>query len=546
MSLLLIVLFPWVLAVALLGRPFLQRCSIRLAPFASLALLVPVWYPTGFVAEGTLLGLSLQVDTVSRPLLLLTGLVWSLAAWQAQTFISADQRWFWSGWLGALAGMSLLLLAGDMASFYVGYAVLSLAAYLLITHARSESAWRAGRVYLVMALTGEAAILAGVCLLAGQLGNATFEVLAQSPEALLQSPARWLLLGGFAIKLGMIPLHLWLPLAHPVAPIPASAILSAVIVKAGLLGCLRLVPPLALDPHWIGYLLLILGLTSAFGGVLLGLGQNRIKTVLAYSTISQMGLITSTLALQFLIPEQREWLLGIIGLLALHHGLNKAALFIACGQSPGLSRWRLLLFALPAISLAAAPLSTGALAKLALKDAYTEAGLASAFVLILSLSSAATAALMWKAFGLARKMREARPMHPAWPIIVLAALIVPWLQAATIGAELGLQLARILDALWPLALAAVLVTLLLRTRWRQRWKIPEGDLIVPIEVLLKQTPAIAQTAQRSRSGNHDLPERMAPILRRLERQQQRIPAAGLAMLLTGAVLWLLVSWLGGA
>jgi formate hydrogenlyase subunit 3/multisubunit Na+/H+ antiporter MnhD subunit len=198
-----------------------------------------------------------------------------------------------------------------------------------------------------MALTGEAAILAGVCLLAGQLGNANFEVLAQSPEALLQSPARWLLLGGFAIKLGMIPLHLWLPLAHPVAPVPASAILSAVIVKAGLLGCLRLVPPLAVDPHWIGYLLLILGLTSAFGGVLLGLGQNRIKTVLAYSTISQMGLITSALALQFLIPEQREWLLGIIGLLALHHGLNKAALFIACGQSPGANRWRLLLFACP-------------------------------------------------------------------------------------------------------------------------------------------------------------------------------------------------------
>jgi formate hydrogenlyase subunit 3/multisubunit Na+/H+ antiporter MnhD subunit len=69
---------------------------------------------------------------------------------------------------------------------------------------------------------------------------------------LAESPARWLLLAGFAVKLGILPLHLWLPLAHPVAPVPASAILSGVIVKAGLIGWLRFVPALPDDPAVIG------------------------------------------------------------------------------------------------------------------------------------------------------------------------------------------------------------------------------------------------------------------------------------------------------
>lgn len=543
MSALIAVAFPVFLVLMLIGPAGMQKWAIRAAPFASLLLLWPLLDRPAFSIPWSLLGVSLQVDASSAALLLLTATAWTLAGWQAQQLIEQNQRWFWSGWLGSLSGMSLLLLAGDMASFYVGYAVLSLSAYLLVTHARSDSAWRAGRVYLVMALLGEAAILAGVCLLAGQLGNTSFQSLADNPDVLLASPARWLLLTGFAVKLGTIPLHFWLPLAHPVAPVPASAILSGIIVKAGLLGCLRLAPPLALDPVWIGQLLLAAGLLTAFGGVLIGLGQTRIKTILAYSTISQMGLILTALSLQFLIPEQREWLLGIIGLMALHHGLNKSALFMACAHSPGQNGWRLLLFALPAISLSAAPLTTGAIAKIALKSAYEEAAMGNVILILLSLSSAATAALMWKAFKLAAAMKGDRPIHLAWPLLVLAAVTLPWLAAMQIDLSLAPDLAKFLDASWPLLVAGALIALIGGSSLARRWRLPEGDGVVLIESALQRLPSV-QDQRPERPGKSRRPRSFGEVLTRLEQQQQYLPAAGLAMLLVGALLWAFVQWFG--
>src|SRR5690606_31512805 len=106
-----------------------------------------------------------------------------------------------------------------------------------------------------------------------------------------------LLLTGFAVKIGVVPLHIWLPLAHPVAPVPASAILSGVLVKAGLLGALRTVPEEAFGSSGATTVLLALGLVTALYGVVAGLGQARLKTVLAYSTVSQMGLLFVALAL---------------------------------------------------------------------------------------------------------------------------------------------------------------------------------------------------------------------------------------------------------
>lgn len=545
MSALIAILIPLALALLLTGPSWLRVWVYRAAPLASLMLLWPLIDQPELSFDWLLLGMSLKVDDASASLILLTVTAWTLAGWQALSLVDKDQRWFWSGWLGALSGMSLLLLAADMASFYIGYAVLSLSAYLLITQARSAAAWRAGRVYLVMALMGEAMILAGVCLIAGYLGNTNFDALAASPEVLFESPARWLLLTGFAIKLGIIPLHFWLPLAHPVAPAPASAILSGVIVKAGLLGCLRLAPPLAVDPEWFGHLLLGIGLMTAFGGVLLGLGQQRIKTVLAYSTISQMGLILTVVALQFLIPEQREWLLLVIGLMALHHGLNKSALFMGCAEAPGNSRIRLLLFALPAMSLAAAPLTTGAIAKLALKTAYTEAALGDTILILLSLSSAATAALMWKVFRMARATQGNRALHPAWPLLVLAAMTLPWLAASFSGLSVATNLAQLVDSAWPLLLAAVMIAVIGGTALARLWLLPEGDGIILVEAALQRFPTIEGRSISASKYTNSWRRHMGPVLRAAERQQQRLPAAGLAMLVTGGLLWGLIQWFGG-
>lgn len=546
MSALLPLAWPLLLLVAMIVPGRVRVVAERLAPWSPLPLLLPLVLGGALELPWVLLGTSLAVDATNQPLLLLTLIGWTLAGWAADVQVRERRTRFWVGWLVSLTGMLLLLLSGDLASFYLGYATVSLAAYLLVTHAATAEAARAGRVYLVMALAGEAAVLVGVLQLAGLFGNAAFADLLADPAALAGSPARWWLLAGFAVKLGILPLHVWLPLAHPVAPAPASAILSGIIVKAGLAGWLRFVPPLPDDARLLGEALLALGLLTAFAGVALGLTQRRLKTVLAYSTISQMGLVLTGFALAFLVPGGRDALVPVLGLLALHHGLNKASLFVAYGAAPGASRFRLALFALPALALAAAPVTTGFVAKEALKPSLALAELAPVLSLVLSLTSTATALLLWKAFGLARQL-DARdvPLHPAWPLLVAAAALVPWGYAAAAGLVDVPTPEKLWAATWPLALAAVIVVL--RRRWVRgpALELPEGDLVVLVERALQRVPMRRARPTRAPAAVAPRWSGVIDALTAAEARQRRLPLVGLSLLLVGVALWAMLRAAGG-
>lgn len=538
------VVLPILLLLAvLLSGPQIRARLYPLLPWVPLILLWPLLAaPELEIFSLVLLGTALGVDAASAPILWLTLIAWTLAGWLASRTVADNRRWFWAGWLGALSGLHLLLLAGDIASFYVGYAMMSLSAYLLVTHARNAEAWRAGRIYLVLAFIGEAAVLIGVLAIAGQLGNVHLALLPEQAALLSESPARWLLFFGFAVKLGIVPLHIWLPLAHPVAPVPASAVLSGIIVKAGLLGWLRFVPASVDDPAWIGYWLMSLGFLTAFGGALLGLTQQRLKTLLAYSTVSQMGLLLVAFGLLFVLPEQRELLIAVLGLMVLHHGLNKAALFLACGCAPGASAQRLLLFAVPAVALAAAPLSTGFLAKGALKDVIDLAALWVGVGIVLSVTSTATALLLWKGFQLARadEGRQTR-LHPAWPILVAAALIVPWIHAAQVDLSVGLTLTKLADSVWPLLLAAALIGLYQVAFRGVSVRLPEGDLVVLAERLVAVLGGLRTSVPESGPPQASWPLAVLPQrLLQLEAQQRRLRIAGLLLMVVGVTLGLLV------
>jgi formate hydrogenlyase subunit 3/multisubunit Na+/H+ antiporter MnhD subunit len=541
--------WPLLVLVGLFARGRVRAWAERLAPWAPLPLLLPLLVGGSISLPWFLLGTNLGVDPVNRPLLWLTLLGWTLAGWAADVQVRERRRRFWAGWLMVLSGMILLLLAGDLASFYVGYAVVSISAYLLVTHAANAEALRAGRIYMIMAVAGEAAVLIGVLLLAGAVGNAPFTELLAHPDPFGASTARWWLLAGFAVKLGIVPLHVWLPLAHPVAPAPASAILSGIIVKAGLIGWLRFVPPLPGDARAVGEVLLLLGLVTAFGGVALGLAQRRLKTVLAYSTISQMGLILTGFSLAFLVPDGRDAVIPVLGLLALHHGLNKASLFVAAGAAPGASIARLALFALPALALAAAPLATGYVAKEALKQTLALASLAPTVEVVLSLTSTATALLLWKAFGMARQLdRRDVPLHPAWPLLVLAATVAPWWFAAAADLLPSPSPEKLWAAAWPLGLAALLIVVqrpLLRGR---TVAVPEGDWVVGVERAVAwahvraRRPAPAATTTAGGGAGDGAAPRVAHVLLWVEAAQQRLPSVGLALLVVGALLWALIIW----
>ncbi|MFU8877009.1 MAG: complex I subunit 5 family protein [Wenzhouxiangellaceae bacterium] len=545
MSVLLPLVAPLLLIVLLNVPGRACRVAIRLAPLASLPLLWPVIAPATIELPDLLLGLKLGADAISRPLLLLTAIVWTLAAWLAQARVHEARLLFWGGWLTSLAGLSLMLLARDIAAFYIGYATLSLASWLLIVHAREPESWRAGRIYLVMALIGEMAVFAAIMKIASVAGNIELAELARQP--LLAGPWAFLALAGFAVKMGIVPLHLWLPLAHPVAPVPASAVLSGVIVKAGLLGWLRLLPPGTELPPAAWTFVIALGLATAFAGVLLGLCQSRPKVVLAYSTISQMGLVLAAWAAMMLGPDPAA-MLPWLGVLVLHHGLNKAALFMACGCAPGRSRLRMLFVALPALALAAAPLTTGALAKTGIKTVFGEGGLGDVWIVLLSLSSVATAVLLWRFWKMAGQMRQYRTAHPAWLLITVLAMLLPWLWALWTGLPLLKGLLAVVSSAWPLLLAFALVVL-----WRLRGptgaiELPAGDLVVALERLVARLAPLWFDPPRPgfSRGPISLPptERFRRRLTAIESRITTVPLAGFLILAIGGLIWLVAWWAG--
>ncbi|MCC5886029.1 MAG: hypothetical protein JJT88_06295, partial [Gammaproteobacteria bacterium] len=533
---LLALVLPLLLALACLFG--LQHRLRWLLPCASLPVLGVALMPEGRVElDWLLFGVAVGGDAMSRPFLLLLGLAWSLSAWHALDYIGKRQQSFWFFWLLTLSGISLTFLARDAAGFYCGYAVMGLAAYGLILHDRSDEARRAGRIYLVLALFGEVLILTGLFQLGARYGNFALADLG----TLLGDPAGfelagWCLLAGFAVKMGVLPLHVWLPLAHPVAPAPASAILSGVIVKAGLLGWLRFLPTEIYGASPPILALAMLGLTAAFYAAVMGLTRSRPKAILAWSTVSQLGLLLVLFAAASVGELERALLLPIIGIWVLHHGLNKAALFLATVCAPTLTRWRLLLLALPALALAGLPLTSGGLAKGLAKEGLALAALPDWIQAAFGLSSITTTLLLWHLLHrLHQDGGEARA-HPAWVALTLIALPVPWLWAASQGLASAPSLAAVWDGLWPLLLASAIAL-----SWhRFGWRLPDGSDLVTVTGLRSLALPRARLSGLPATWNPRLP-RAGTNLLRLERSLAVVPVVGLGLLALLGGLWLLMA-----
>ncbi|TVQ71043.1 MAG: NADH/ubiquinone/plastoquinone (complex I), partial [Chromatiaceae bacterium] len=418
------------LLLAFPGREY----AWRLAPFAALpglsgALLLPI----GVWAEypAVLLGAELALDPIGRGLLLVTALLWGAAAVFAQGYLRGDAAVvrFHVFFLLAMAGNLGLILAGDAMVFYLFFALMSLSSVGLVVHERTREAWRAGWVYLGMAMVGEVALFSGLLLLVhGAGGHSLAELASEAPS---NSLAAGLLIIGLGIKAGLLPLHMWLPLAHPAAPTPASAVLSGVMIKAGLLGWMRLLP-LGEPTLWVGDVLLVLGLLGAWFGVVAGLFQSRPKTILAYSSISQMGLMIAGLGVAIQVPALAPALLAAVGLYAMHHALAKGALFLCVGIATRVrGPWILAYVGLPALALAGLPLTSGAVAKTALK-APMEAPVVDLTVVlwVLTLAAAGTTLLMVRlVVVMLRDRRPSRPlplsMSMPWLVLVVSGVLLP-------------------------------------------------------------------------------------------------------------------------
>jgi formate hydrogenlyase subunit 3/multisubunit Na+/H+ antiporter MnhD subunit len=237
-----------------------------------------------------------------------------------------------------LAAMALVLIADDAYAFMVAWETMALASFFLVTtDHRLPEIRRAGFLYLLIAHLGAIMILLCFGVLHG--GDYTFDSMRLANHSVAWSSVAFLLaLFGFGAKAGLLPLHLWLPEAHPAAPSPVSALMSGVMLKTAIYGLLRITfDLLGFQLWWWGVLALVLGLLTALFGVLFATVQTDMKRLLAYSSIENIGIIVAGIGLTILFKSYDKPLLAAIALTAsLYHALNhaffKSLLFLATGS----------------------------------------------------------------------------------------------------------------------------------------------------------------------------------------------------------------------
>lgn len=544
-------LLPLALALPLLlaagsALPLIRDRSLTLAIFAPLpGLAAALFAPRGevLVLPELVLGVTLSLSETGALFLGGASLLWLTGGLYSRFYMAGKDRGgnFALFWNLCLAGNLGVFIAADAISFYVAFALVSLMAFPLVIHDRSQKALKAGVTYIVLAVIGEAALLAGLLLASGAAGGvAGIEALV---DAVWLSPDRPLILAllitGFGIKAGLIPLHIWLPVAHPAAPVPASAVLSGAIVKAGIFGLLVFLPLGETLLH-TGAILALLGFGGAFGAALYGLTQDDPKAILAYSTVSQMGLMLAAIGAGLATGLEAAGITSAIAIYALHHGLAKGALFLGVGAmsaSAGKAAYRQrAVLAVIALSVAGLPLTGGALAKLALK-----APLGPLSELLITASAFTTALLLTRFLASVRpgSAGEARaPLGRSVPVMVLGAgaLILPWTVWEMSGLPISYvwQWSILLNGALPLALAVLAVWAAQRTRLSLP-AAPQGDLLALAEPALTKLVTALQTLGRRLPSVPRLPARKALSARLLDRVEAGL-ARALPALLLGLVL----------
>ncbi len=242
-----------------------------------------------------------------------------------------------------LAGMNLVVLAHDAFTFLFTWEFMSLSSWALVmAHHRERGNAAAGYLYLLMASFGTLALLLALGLLAGPAGGYTFsEIRAAAPSAAIGGVVLALALIGAGSKAGVVPLHVWLPLAHPAAPSHVSALMSGVMTKVAVYGFVRIVFDLLGPPEWWwGALVPLIGGITALMGVLYALMEHDLKRLLAYHTVENIGIIFIGLGLALAFRASGMQAAAALALTAalfhvFNHSLFKSLLFFGAGAVLG-------------------------------------------------------------------------------------------------------------------------------------------------------------------------------------------------------------------
>jgi formate hydrogenlyase subunit 3/multisubunit Na+/H+ antiporter MnhD subunit len=295
-------------------------------------------------------GFTFKVDMLSLTLAMTTSILWLPVMIYSHKYMLQENHRNRFYFFMAVTFSSILgtVLAGDLFTMFMFFELMTFSSYMLVSHGESKESLKAGYSYLFIGVIGGLAILLGMILLSVYTGNLSFVPMAD--KLVNMGNMRYLIFGlimfGFAIKAGMAPVHVWLPKAHPVAPTPASALLSGIMIKIGAYGILRVATTYLFpasfqitdykDVLWsvsksFGSGLIWMGIITMAIGVFMALQQSNIKRMLAYHSVSQMGYIVLGIGVAVYLGYKGA--MGYSGAMyhIINHALFKSLLFMVAG-----------------------------------------------------------------------------------------------------------------------------------------------------------------------------------------------------------------------
>ena len=357
---------------------------------------------SGAAVRGILAGqISFLADGFRKVYALVTALMWAVTTLFAKEYFEEEkehQNRYWFFVLLTLGATEGVMLSGDLMTSFLFFEILSFTSFTWVVHEQTKEAVEAGYTYLFIAVIGGLILFMGLAMLYHAAGTLSFTGLLASVQALPENERGWIraagicILLGFGAKAGMVPVHVWLPKAHPVAPSPASALLSGVLTKVGIYGILMTNLHVLSDDIPFGVIILAAGLVTMFLGALLALFSVNLKRTLACSSMSQIGFILTGTGMMIPLQssgEEEGAVMAMCGLMLhmVNHSLIKLTLFMAAGtvvmnlhvltlnEIRGFGRNKTALkiaFALEALGISGVPLMNGYLSKTLLHESIVE------------------------------------------------------------------------------------------------------------------------------------------------------------------------------
>jgi len=280
-------------------------------------------------------GLHFKLDMFRYVFLWLTAMIWFLTTLYSTQYLTnhKNRNRYYLFFMLTLASTIGIFISENLLNLFTFFEIMSFTSYALIINDEDEYSHDAGYTYIIMAVTGGLVLLMGLFLLYNYTQTLDIGELRIAVGGLGQIKYLivTLIIIGFGVKAGMVPLHIWLPKAYPAAPTPATIVLSAILAKTGIFGIILTIEVIMSGDYIISIIILIIGFLNMLIGGFLAMMQRNVKRILAYSSMSQIGYILVGIGLIGILKEQRT--IAIYGTMyhIINHGIFKALLFMGTG-----------------------------------------------------------------------------------------------------------------------------------------------------------------------------------------------------------------------